>query len=166
MGDGHDQAGDKEKRWKARRDAIRAADKKAMRIAARQWGALTRRQALKAGLTRNQIAYRVQTGQWLQPVRGVFVVAGVPKSWEQSLMIACLAGPPTTAASHLSAAALFGLGKPPGVPQVTIPSRAAADSRVPTSSEAMWDRVTRAPAAQSAVRTRPGPSWTAPPPVW
>ena len=104
MDDVQDQVGDKVER-KARRDAIRAADRKAMRVAARQWGVLTRQQALKAGLTRNQIAYRVQTGQWLQPVRGVFIVAGVPRSWEQSLMIACLAGPADTAASHLSAAA-------------------------------------------------------------
>lgn len=125
MGDVQDQTGDKRKRWKARRDSIRAADKKAMRVATRQWGALTRQQALKAGLTRNQIAYRVQTGQWLQPARGVFVVAGVPRSWEQSVMIACLAGPADTAASHLSAAALFGLVKPPEVPQVTIPLRAS-----------------------------------------
>lgn len=125
MDDQQDQAGGKRKRWKAARDAVRAADKKAMRIAARQWGALTRQQALAAGLTRNQIAYRVQTGQWLQPVRGVFVVAGVPRCWEQSLMIACLTGPAHTAASHLSAAALFGLAKPPDLPQVTIPSRAS-----------------------------------------
>ena len=125
MGEKQDQHDSTRKRWKATRDAIRAADKKAMRLATRQWGALTRRQALKCGLTRNQIAYRVQTGQWLQPVRGVFVVAGVPRSWEQSVMIACLAGPADTAASHLSAAALFGLAKPPDVPQVTIPSRAS-----------------------------------------
>ena len=125
MGHVQDPVGGTRKRWKATRDAIRAADKKAMRVAARQWGVLTRQQALKAGLTRNQIAYRVQTGQWLQPVRGVFVVAGVPRSWEQSLTIASLAGPADTAASHLSAAALFGLSKAPEVPQVTIPSRAS-----------------------------------------
>jgi hypothetical protein len=104
---------------------MRSADKKAMRLAAKQWGVLTRQQALDAGLTRNQIAYRVQTGQWRQPVRGVFVVAGVPGSWEQTVMIACLTGPAGTAASHLTAAALFGLAKPPEVPQVTIPRRAS-----------------------------------------
>ncbi len=96
-----------------------------MRVAARQWGALTRQQALKAGLTRNQIAYRLQTGQWRQPVRGVYVVVGVPDCWEQKIMIACLAGPAGTAASHLSAAALFGLTKYPAVPHVTIPPGAS-----------------------------------------
>ena len=124
MGNGQHQGHDEPKQWKTKRDAIRGADKKAMRVAVRQWGALSRQQALEAGLTRNQIAYRVQTGQWRQPVRSVFAVAGVPGSSEQTVMIACLAGPADTAASHLSAAALFGLAKPPAVPQVTIPSRA------------------------------------------
>jgi len=105
---------------KARRQAIRRADREAMRIAARQWGVLSRAQARKAGLTPHQIAYRLQSGQWRQPVRGVYVVAGAPDRWEQQVMIACLAGPAGTTASHLTAAALFGLGKVPSVPQVTI----------------------------------------------
>ena len=100
-----------------------------MRIAGRQWGVLTRQQALKTGLTRHQIAYRGQIGQWRQPVRGVYVVAGAPDCWEQKVMIACLAGPAGTAASHLSAAALFRLAKPPTVPQVTIPQRASGRFR-------------------------------------
>jgi hypothetical protein len=40
-------------------------------------------------------------------------------------MVACLAGPVETVASHLSAAALFGLAKAPATPQVTIPPRAS-----------------------------------------
>jgi len=111
---------DQAKRWKTRRRAGRSADREAMRVAARQWSALSRAQAIKAGLTRNQIAYRLQTGQWRQPVREVYVVAGTPDCWEQKVMIACLAGPAGTTASHLTAAALFGLGKFPAVPQVTI----------------------------------------------
>ena len=96
------------------------ADREAMRIAARQWAVLTRAQAQKAGLTRDQILYRVRTGQWRHRARGVYVVAGTPDRWEQSLMIACLAGPEGTVASHLSAAALFGLAKVPAMPQVTV----------------------------------------------
>src|SRR5205823_14633107 len=53
---------------KARRDKIRSADRQAVRVAARQWGAISRAQATKAGLTADQIAYRVRTGQWRQPV--------------------------------------------------------------------------------------------------
>jgi hypothetical protein len=106
--------------WKARREAIRTADRKAMRIAARQWSVLSHDQAVKEGLTDDQIAYRVQTGQWRRVARKVYVVAGAPDRWEQRAMIACLAGPSGTVASHLTAAALFGLAKPPSVPQVTI----------------------------------------------
>jgi hypothetical protein len=137
-----------------------------MRIAARQWGVLTRQQALKSGLTRNQIACRVQTGQWLQPVRGVFIIAGVPKSWEQSLMIACLAGPADTTASHLSAAALFGLAKPPEVPHVTIPPRGSGRFKGAVVFEGRWDPATLARAGGSAAPTPAGQSWTARPPAW
>ncbi len=103
----------------------RQADREAMRIAARQWGALTTEQALKAGLTRTQIMYRVRTGQWRQVARGVYVVAGAPDRREQKAIIACLAGPDGTVASHLTAAALFGLVKFPDVPHITIPPDAS-----------------------------------------
>jgi hypothetical protein len=96
-----------------------------MRVAARQWSALARAQAIRAGLTVNQIAYRVRIGQWRQPIRGVYVLAGTPNSPEQRVMVACLAGPAGTVASHLSAAALFGLGRFPDVPQVTVPAKAS-----------------------------------------
>ncbi|HEV8626074.1 MAG TPA: hypothetical protein VG034_16605 [Acidimicrobiia bacterium] len=91
-----------------------------MRIAARQWGVLSHAQVTKAGLTPDQITYRLQTGQWRLAATKVYVVAGAPDRWEQKAMIACLAGPTGTVASHLTAAALFGLAKPPSTPQVTI----------------------------------------------
>jgi hypothetical protein len=106
--------------WKAKREAIGKADRAAMRVASRQWSVLCHDQAVKAGLTDDQIAYRVQTGQWRRVARKVFVVAGATSRWEQKAMIACLAGPSGTVASHLTAAALFGLVRPPSVPQVTI----------------------------------------------
>jgi hypothetical protein len=115
-----DSAGDGPTRWKARREAIRKADREATRTAARQWGALSHAQAIKAGLSADQITYRLQTGQWRGVARGVYVVAGAPGRWEQKLMAACLSGPTGTLASHLSAAALFGLSKPPSHPQVTV----------------------------------------------
>jgi putative AbiEi antitoxin of type IV toxin-antitoxin system len=116
---------DRKKRRKKDAAAIRKAEQEATRIAARQWSALTSAQAFKAGLSRDQVAYRMKTGRWRQPVRGVYVIAGTPHSWQQTLMVACLAGPAGTVASHLSAAALFGLAKPPTSPQVTIPPRAS-----------------------------------------
>jgi hypothetical protein len=42
-------------------------------------------------------------------------------------MVACLAGPPGTVTSHLTAAAVYGLTKAPDEPQVTIPRTASGD---------------------------------------
>ena len=63
-------------------------------------------------------------------------------------MIACLAGPPGTVASHLTAAALYGLLKPPGTPHVTIPSktsgrrlREAFRTDLGTGDQAVKDRI-------------------------
>ena len=117
--------GTKKKRRKTNAAAIRKAEREVTRIAGHQWAAFTSAQARKGGFSRDQIAYRLKLGRWRQPVRGVYVVAGSPPSWEQAVMVACLAGPAGTVASHLSAAALFGLAKAPLPPQVTIPSRAS-----------------------------------------
>jgi hypothetical protein len=115
--------------WKARREAIRTADRKAMGIARSQWGVLTHAQAISAGLTADQISYRLQTGQWKSVARNVYIVVGAPDRWEQKAMIACLAGPRGTVASHLTAAALFGLAKPPSIPHVTIKPAASGRFR-------------------------------------
>jgi hypothetical protein len=106
---------------KRRGEETIAAEGKAARTAARQWGVLSWAQAVRAGLTSDQVAYRVRTGRWRKVAHGVYVVAGAPDRWEQKAMVACLAGPSGTAVSHLTAAACFGLGKPPAVPQVTVP---------------------------------------------
>ena len=89
--------------------------------AARQWGAFTGAQARKAGLSYRQIDYRVRSKRWRRTARDVFVLAGTRDTWQQRAMVACLAGPPRTVTSHLTAAAVFGLAKPPKQPQVTIP---------------------------------------------
>jgi hypothetical protein len=47
------------------------ADRKAAKTAARQWGVLSWAQAIKAGLTSDQIAYRVPTGRWRKVAHGV-----------------------------------------------------------------------------------------------
>ncbi len=120
-----DSGGDEVARRKARQEQRRRAERKAMRIAARQWGVLTRRQAIEAGLEPHQIEHRLRNGRWREVARGVYAVAGAPNCWEQKVMIACLAGPKETVASHPTAAALLGLGKAPPLPQVTIPVKAS-----------------------------------------
>ena len=67
-----------------------------------------------------QIDYRVQVKRWRRAARDVYVLAGTGDTWQQRAMVACLAGPPGTVASHLTAAALYGLAKAPDRPQVTI----------------------------------------------
>ena len=110
------------------RTSVREGDRAAARIAARQWGALSLAQAIAAGLSDDQITYRLKTGQWRRVAQKVYVLAGAPDRWEQKVMVACLAGPPDTVASHLTAAALFGLAKPPAPPHVTIKRGASGRS--------------------------------------
>ncbi len=94
------------------------------RTAARQWSVVTGTQARAAGLSQHQIDHRVRTKRWRRAARDVFVLAGSGDTWQQRAMIACLAGPPGTITSHLTAAAVYGLARPPGAPQVTIPRNA------------------------------------------
>ena len=128
--------------------------------AARQSGALTGAQARKAGLSQTQIDYRVRTKRWHRRARDVFVIAGTRDTWQQRAMVACLAGPPGTVTSHLTAAAVYGLAKPPTEPQVTIPRKARgarligarvrrADLR--SSDKAVKDRIPCTTAVQTVI---------------
>jgi hypothetical protein len=100
-------------------------DQRADRLASRQYAAISRSQALEVGLTSHQIDERVDSGRWRRSIRGVYVVAGAPALWQQPVMVAILPGPPGTVASHLTAAALFGLTTPPPLPQVTVSPKAS-----------------------------------------
>lgn len=102
-------------------------DEEVARTAARQWSALSGAQARKAGLSQHQIDHRVRTKRWRRETRDVFVLAGTRTNWEQQAMVACLAGPPGTVISHLTAAAAYGLAKAPKEPQVTIPQDGSGD---------------------------------------
>jgi hypothetical protein len=92
--------------------------------AARQWGAFTSGQARHAGLSHRQIGYRVRVKRWRREARGVFVLSGAPRTWQQQAMTACLAGPAGTVVSHLTAAAVYRLGRAPETPHVTVPRKA------------------------------------------
>lgn len=60
-------------------------------VASRQQGLLTRAQAGEAGLTQRQVSSRVGRGLW-QPVhRGVYRLAGSPRTRQQELLAAALA---------------------------------------------------------------------------
>jgi len=83
--------------------------------ARRQLALFTHEQALSAGFSRRQIQHRRETGRWDHVHAGVYRVAGVPDSWEQRVLAACLAVGPGAVASHRSASALWGLCEPPVV---------------------------------------------------
>ena len=85
------------------------AEEEILRLAERQYGLVTRDQALHAGLTRRALQHRVHTARWHQPRRGVFAVSGTPPSAEQAVLAAVLAAGDTAAASHATAAALWRL---------------------------------------------------------
>lgn len=86
-----------------------SADRLLTPIAERQHGLVTHRQALDAGLTRDQIHRRLLTGRLTQLRTGVHAVAGAPRTQEQVWLAAVLASGDGAALSHASAAALWSL---------------------------------------------------------
>lgn len=79
------------------------------KLACSQYGVISRDQALEVGLSESAIKAALRSGRWGPKLRGVYVVAGSPNSWNQDLMAACLFGGESTVASHRSAARLLGL---------------------------------------------------------
>lgn len=84
------------------------ADRRSASLAVRQWGLISRPQALACGMTRKAIAWRLNSGRWVRVLPNVYRIDGVPESWEQSLCAACLWAGDGSAASHGSAARLWG----------------------------------------------------------
>jgi very-short-patch-repair endonuclease len=72
----------------------------------RQFGLITRVQALECGLTPRQIAWLVTRGRWRVVRPDVYEVAGSPPTWEQSVLAAVLAGGEGVAVSHGTAGRL------------------------------------------------------------
>jgi hypothetical protein len=61
------------------------ADARVARLARRQYGLITHAQALSSGMSASTIRRRLATGAWRLERRDVYVVGGVPPSWEQTL---------------------------------------------------------------------------------
>lgn len=73
-------------------DMPRDPDAAAGKIAARQCGLITWRQAvITAGLSERQVRWRISSKRWRRVQRGVYAVAGTAPSWTQSLLAAQLA---------------------------------------------------------------------------
>jgi very-short-patch-repair endonuclease len=88
---------------------VRAADKRCASIAEEQFGLVEREQALKSGMSLAAVSRRLVSGRWLKVLPRVYRLAGVPKSWQQSLKAVTLWGDSRCVVSHETAAALHGL---------------------------------------------------------
>jgi hypothetical protein len=74
------------------------------------------------GMSEAQIDHRIASGQWVVIHPGVYRMAGMPTSWKGDLLAACWAGGFRAAASHRSAAALYGLaGGRRSMPEIICP---------------------------------------------
>lgn len=78
-------------------------------IAARQHGAVHRLQLLGRGATEHAIRRALERGELIRAGSSVYAVAGSPRTWRQSLMVAVLDAGPGACASHRAAAILLGI---------------------------------------------------------
>lgn len=93
------------------------------RIAYRQHSLILREQALGVGMTDEMIRHRISTGRWIRVAPGLYRLAGVPVTWKQRALAACLISGPGAVASHRSAAVLWGVsGFRPGPLEITVPA--------------------------------------------
>jgi len=91
-------------------------------VAARQHGVFTRAQAVAAGATPGAIRHRLLAGRWHAVGAGVYRLAGVPVTWAQRALAACLISGKEAVVSHRSAAVLWGVsGFRPGPLDLTVP---------------------------------------------
>jgi very-short-patch-repair endonuclease len=81
-------------------------------LATRQHGLVARWQLDELGLSWEAARHRVDHGRLIRVRRGVFLVAGAPRSWPQSVMAAVLGAGAAAWASHRTAARLWRLPVP------------------------------------------------------
>jgi hypothetical protein len=111
-------------------------------IAASQHGLITRAQLRESGLTDAMIDGLLARGLLVRVHRGVYRVAGMPVTWRQSVLAACLAGGPAAVASHRAAAALWGLERVEERVEITVPG-----SRLPRMTGVVRHRTVSLPRA-------------------
>ena len=86
-----------------------------------QHGVVSRAQAISCGLSASAVQRRVAAGRLVPVHPGVYRVPGAPTTWAQRVVAACLACGSATAASHRTAAAVWGLAPETDVIEVTSP---------------------------------------------
>ena len=110
-----------------------------------QHGHVSRAQAIAAGLSKQQIDYRLRTGRWTRVLPSTYRLTAAAESWEGSLIATCLHT--NGVASHRCAAALWDLilyDEPPVEITVSKTTRSTHDARLHQSTQ--WhlrDQTTR-----------------------
>lgn len=101
---------------------LRDKDRALAAFAARHHAVFSTSHARMLGFSRDEIKYRQATGQWTSLHEIVHRMAGSPRTWKGDLLAACWAGGFRAAASHRSAAALWGFaGARREVAEITCP---------------------------------------------
>ncbi len=97
----------------------------------------------RMGFTRHQLAHLVATGRLDSAGRGIYRLPGSASNWQSKLFYFTLRG--EACASHLSAAMLWGLGRPadlsPGMAEITTPvdRRVSSDDAVRVFRTSGWE---------------------------
>lgn len=90
--------------------------------AGNQYGLFTTSQAVASGVNRTTLYRRSRLGRYVLEHPGVFSFAGLPESWERSVLAACLAAGDEAVASHRAAARLWGLtDRSDDIVEITVP---------------------------------------------
>jgi hypothetical protein len=93
----------------SRRSRTRGVDHYCAYVANRQFGVLSRAQALASGMTKDMICDRLASGRWAVMLPNVYRICGVPPTELQFLLGAHLYAREDSVVSGLSAAAVWGL---------------------------------------------------------
>lgn len=96
-------------------------DRKLAVVAARQHSLITLDDVLAAGGTRQHAAARVGAGRCDALYDSVYRIAGVPWTYQASVLAAVFAAGDGACASHFCALRLLGVGFPHAVPEISIP---------------------------------------------
>ena len=88
---------------------MEVADRMLVAMAGSQFGVFTRRQALAAGVSRSTIDRRTAQGAYERLHPGVYGIAGSPHGWNRSVLAAVFTATEPAAASHKTAAFLWGM---------------------------------------------------------
>jgi Transcriptional regulator, AbiEi antitoxin len=99
-------------------------------LAARQWGAVTRKQLLTLGYSSDDIRGMLERGVLIRMHRGVYVLGALSPAPEQRWAAALLAGGKGAVLSHTTAAAHYGWLQPREVIEVSAPKRRRGDARL------------------------------------